>query len=133
VSADRLIIGHCGDSEDLRYLRELMDAGATIGMDRFGMEHVLPDDRRVSTVLELVDLGYTEKMVLSHDAAFFSRVTPPSWRAQHAPNWHMENLSRRIVPQLLAKGITEQDVHQMLVLNPARLLAPNGRASQEGR
>ena len=44
MSADRLIIGHCGDSEDLDYLRELMDAGATIGMDRFGMEHVLPDD-----------------------------------------------------------------------------------------
>jgi phosphotriesterase-related protein len=133
VSAERLIIGHCGDTEDVDYLRELMDAGATIGMDRFGMEHVLPDDRRVSTVLELVNLGYTEKMVLSHDAAFFSRVTPPSWRAQHAPSWHMENLSRHIVPQLLAKGVTEQDVHQMLVLNPARLLAPSGGTSREGR
>ena len=48
VAPDRLVIGHCGDSEDIDYLRELMDAGATIGMDRFGMEHVLPDDRRVS-------------------------------------------------------------------------------------
>lgn len=133
VPAERLIIGHCGDSEDLDYLRELMDSGATIGMDRFGMEHVLPDDRRVSTLLELVNLGYTEKMVLSHDAAFFSRVTPPSWRSHHAPNWHMENLSRRIVPQLLAKGVTEQDVDQMLVLNPARLLAPSGGTSREGR
>ena len=45
MAAERLVIGHCGDSEDLDYLRELMDAGATIGMDRFGMEHVLPDDR----------------------------------------------------------------------------------------
>ena len=133
VDADRLIIGHCGDSEDLDYLRELMDAGATIGMDRFGMEHVLPDARRVSTVLELVRLGYAEKMVLSHDAAFFSRVTPPSWRSRQAPNWHMENIPRRIVPQLLAAGATEQDVHQMLVLNPARLLAPSSRVSQESR
>jgi phosphotriesterase-related protein len=80
-----------------------------------------------------VNLGYTEKMVLSHDAAFFSRVTPPSWRAQHAPSWHMENLPRHIVPQLLAKGVTEQDVHQMLVLNPARLLAPSGGSSREDR
>ena len=40
--------------EDLDYLRELMDAGATIGMDRFGMEHVLPDDARVATVLTLL-------------------------------------------------------------------------------
>jgi phosphotriesterase-related protein len=133
VAAERLIIGHCGDSEDLDYLRELMDAGATIGMDRFGMEHVLPDDRRVRTVLELLRLGYAERMVLSHDAAFFSRVTPPSWRAEHTPNWHMENISSRIVPQLLAGGATEQDLHQMLVLNPARLLAPalTGRGAGE--
>ena len=50
-----------------------MDAGATIGMDRFGMEHVLPDEARVRTVLALLRLGYADRMVLSHDAAFFSR------------------------------------------------------------
>ena len=79
-----------------------MDAGATIGMDRFGMEHVLPDEARVAVVLALLRRGYADRMVLSHDAAFFSRVTPPSWRSRHVPNWHMENLPRRIVPQLLA-------------------------------
>ena len=81
VPLERVIIGHSGDSEDLVYLRELMDDGSTIGMDRFGMEHVLPDDRRVGIVLALLRLGYADRMVLSHDAAYFSHVTPPSWRA----------------------------------------------------
>lgn len=40
------------------------------------MEHVLPDERRVAVVLELLRLGYPDRMVLSHDAASFSRVTP---------------------------------------------------------
>ena len=125
VAAERLVIGHCGDSEDLGYLRELMDAGATIGMDRFGMEHVLPDDRRVATVLALLHEGYADRMVLSHDAAFFSRVTPPSWRAAHVPNWHMQNLPLRIIPMLQAGGATDEQVHQMTVANPARLLVPS--------
>jgi phosphotriesterase-related protein len=128
VALERLVIGHSGDSEDLDYLRELMDNGSTIGMDRFGMEHVLPDERRVQTVLELLRLGYADRMVLSHDAAFFSRVTPPSWRAQLAPHWHMENLSRRILPMLQQGGATETDLHQMMVLNPRRLLEPASRS-----
>lgn len=133
VDPERVVVGHCGDSEDLDYLRGLMDAGATIGMDRFGMEHVLPDERRVATVLRLLELGYADRMVLSHDAAFFSRVTPPSWRAAHTPHWHLENLPRRIVPQLLAGGASEQDVEQLLVHNPRRLLAPRVPAhSREG-
>ena len=133
VSPQRLIIGHCGDSEDLDYLRELMDAGATIGMDRFGMEHVLPDEARVAVVLELVRRGYADRMVLSHDAAFFSRVTPPSWRSRHVPNWHLQNLPCRIVPELLAGGVSEDEIQQMLVVNPARLLTPGlGQAEDLG-
>jgi phosphotriesterase-related protein len=102
-----------------------MDAGVTIGMDRFGMEHVLPDAARTATVLALLREGYADRMVLSHDAAFFSRVTPPSWRAAHVPHWNLENISRRILPALLAGGASEVQVHQMVVLNPARVLAPS--------
>ena len=125
VAADRLVVGHCGDSEDLDYLRSLMDAGAVIGMDRFGMEHVLPDQARIATVLTLLSEGYADRMVLSHDAAFFSRVTPPSWRAAQVPHWHMENLSRRILPALLDGGATQAQVHQLMVVNPARVLVPS--------
>ncbi|OZM78706.1 phosphotriesterase [Pseudonocardia sp. MH-G8] len=124
VAPERVVIGHSGDTEDLDYLRRLMDEGATIGMDRFGMEHVLSDDRRVATVLALLRLGYSDRMVLSHDAACFSRMTPPSWRAVHAPHWHYERISRRILPMLTAGGASEGDIQQMMTVNPARLLAP---------
>lgn len=122
VPAERIIIGHSGDTDDLDYLRELMDNGSTIGMDRFGMEHVLDDHRRVQTVVALLERGYADRMVLSHDAAFYSHVTPPSWRAANAPRWRMDTIPRRIVPALLDAGVAAGQIDQMLVRNPRRLL-----------
>lgn len=122
VAAERIIIGHSGDSEDIAYLRELMDNGSTIGMDRFGMEQVLPDERRARTVVALLELGYADRMVLSHDAAYYSHVTPPSWRAKSAPRWRMDTISRRIIPMLSDLGVSPAELEEMLVNNPRRLL-----------
>jgi phosphotriesterase-related protein len=124
-----VVIGHSGDTEDLDYLRALMDDGSTIGMDRFGMEHVLADDRRVRTVLALLRLGYADRMILSHDAAVFSHVTPPSWRSRKAPRWNMETIPSRILPMLREGGASEAELLQMLVLNPRRLLEPAAAAA----
>ena len=38
-----------------------MDNGSTIGMDRFGMEHVLPDERRIRTLVALLEQGYADR------------------------------------------------------------------------
>lgn len=125
VPPDRIVIGHSGDTDDLDYLKALMDNGSTIGMDRFGMEHVLPDEVRVQTVVALLRQGYGDRMVLSHDTAFYSHVTPPSWRARHAPNWRFERIPRMIVPMLLKAGASDTDIERLLVTNPSRILAPS--------
>ena len=130
VPPERVVIGHAGDTDDLDHLRALMDKGSTIGMDRFGMEHVLPDVRRVRTVLALLRLGYADRMILSHDAAMYSHVTPPSWRARMAPHWAMDSIPRRVLPMLRDGGATDAELHQMLVANPRRLLEPAMPAAQ---
>lgn len=122
VPLDRVVIGHSGDSTDLDYLRELAANGSFLGFDRFGMEHVASDEGRIRTLLFLLEEGFADQIVLSHDAAFFSRVTPPSWRAVNTPHWHMENLSRRIIPRLRDEGVSEQTITQLMVDNPRTLL-----------
>ncbi len=43
VDLRRVIIGHSGDSEDLDYLTKLADRGSYLGMDRFGIDIILPN------------------------------------------------------------------------------------------
>lgn len=123
VPLDRVVIGHSGDSTDLAYLRGLADRGSFLGFDRFGMEHVGRDEDRVRMLLQLLDAGYADRIVLSHDAAVFSRVTPPSWRAAHAPSWTMSHLFQVVLPRLRAAGLDETTEHQLMVVNPRSVLA----------
>ncbi|CAN5226184.1 phosphotriesterase [soil metagenome] len=57
VDLARVVIGHAGDSTDLDYLRRLMDAGSTIGMDRFGLESPVSTAERVRVVATLCAQG----------------------------------------------------------------------------
>ncbi len=125
VDLRRVVIGHSGDTTDLDYLMEIADAGSYLGMDRFGLDVLLPFEERVGTVLELLRRGYAEKMVLAHDAACFIDWFDPAAKRQAAPKWHVRHISEDVVPALLEGGASEQDIETMLVANP--------RAYFEGR
>lgn len=127
VPLDRVVIGHAGDSDDLDYLQRLADAGSFLGFDRFGMTHMAADEQRVDTLRRLLDRGYADRIVLSHDAAVFSRVTPPSWRARATPDWHMEHLHTGILPLLRAAGVGERQIDAMMVENTRRILTGEAR------
>ena len=126
VDPGHVVVGHSGDSTELDYLLALLDTGVLLGVDRFGMAHMGSDAARIDLVVELVARGHATQLVLSHDSAFFSRVTPPSWRREHTPHWTHDHLSRRIVPQLLERGIRQEDLDTMMIDNARRLLTPVG-------
>ena len=125
VDLRRVIIGHSGDSDDLGYLRGLMDRGSTIGMDRFGLEHFLPTAKRVEVLARLCAEGYAGKMVLSHDANCWTDLLSEDDKRRTRPLWHYNHISDDILPALRAAGVTEDQIDQMLVKNP--------RAIFEGR
>ena len=125
VDLSRVIIGHCGESTDFDYLRKLMDNGSTLGMDRFGFFGRELDEQRVDTVVALCEAGYADRMTLSHDYAFFSINTEPSARARMWPDWKHTRVSTYVLPALRDRGVSEAQIEQMMVRNPARLLTPH--------
>jgi phosphotriesterase-related protein len=79
VDLTKVVVGHAGDSNDLDYLKWIMDQGATIGCDRFGLDLFNPTADRVATIATLCGAGYADRIVLAHDAScytdFFSGET----------------------------------------------------------
>ena len=80
MDLSRVVIGHSGDTTDTSYLEELIDAGSYIGMERFGIDVILPFEERVATVAKMCGLGHAEKMVLSHDACCWADGVPDEGR-----------------------------------------------------
>lgn len=114
----KVVIGHSGDTTDLDYLMQVADAGSYLGMDRFGLDVLLPFEGRVATVLELLRRGYAEKMVLAHDASCFIDWFDPEAKRQAVPRWNYRHISEDVIPALLEGGASEDDIDTMLVTNP---------------
>lgn len=127
VDLTKVVIGHAGDSNDLDYLRSIMDRGATVGCDRFGLDLFNPTEQRVDTIATLCEQGYTDRIVLSHDAAcymdFFSGEAAQQALAATAPNWHYLHISRDVLPALRERGVSDEQIRTMLVDNPRRYFA----------
>jgi phosphotriesterase-related protein len=126
VDLGRVIIGHSGDTADLAYLERLIDAGSYLGMDRFGIDVLLPFEERVNTVAALCGRGYADRMVLSQDYAVFMDILP--WEAvpQLLPRWSYLHIHRDVLPALRERGVTEEQIEQMLVANPRAIFEAQG-------
>jgi len=122
VDLSRVVIGHSGDSTDLGYLEALLEAGSTLGMDRFGVDLFCPTHERVQTVARLCERGWAPQLVLSHDANCHIDWFDPALLAVGAPNWHFLHISRDILPALRAAGVSDEQIDQMLVEAPRRIL-----------
>jgi phosphotriesterase-related protein len=118
VDPARVMLAHCGDTTDLDYLEELAGSGVLLGMDRFGLDVLLPHEDRVATVVAMCERGHADKMILSQDAMVFTDWFPPGLREQTAPNWHFLHVVQDVVPELLRRGVTQEQVDLMLRANP---------------
>jgi phosphotriesterase-related protein len=68
VDLKNVIIGHLGDLFDISYMkRKWRDRGSVVGMDRFGIDAIVPLEFRAHSVAELCRTGYADRMILGHD------------------------------------------------------------------
>jgi phosphotriesterase-related protein len=115
-------IAHTGDTDDLDYIEELLGRGPYIGMDRYGLDIILPTEQRNATVVELCRRGHGERMTLSQDACATIDWFPAEMVAEMAPNWHFTYLWEGVLPALHEAGVSEEETSAMIGANVHRWL-----------
>jgi phosphotriesterase-related protein len=115
-------IAHTGDTDDLDYIERLLETGCWIGMDRYGLDLFLGTEPRNATVLALLERGYADRMFLSQDFCssidWFPREVQEYLKANEVPDWSMTFLFEKVIPELKERGMTDEQLDQMMVANP---------------
>jgi phosphotriesterase-related protein len=126
VPAHKIIIGHSCGTDDNAYHMKLIEGGSYLGFDRFGIEVLQPDAKRIASLLAVVKKGAASRVVVSHDSVW-------CWRGQPIPNteafaellavWTPSHFFTGIMPKLLEGGATKEQIEMMLVDNPRRFFS----------
>jgi phosphotriesterase-related protein len=83
---------------------------------------ILADELRIRNLVQMVEAGYRDNIVISHDhvVCLLGRVGPELYAA--LPNWSLKHIFEYIIPLLIERGLTKEDIDKTLIDNPRRLL-----------
>lgn len=120
---DRICIGHSADTTDVAYLEDLLNTGVYLSMDRYPGSGDRPGwEHRNATVKALIDRGWVGRLMLGHDYAPAPVAAGKPMAAPTGPTRYLF-VSTVAVPALTASGVSEDDIHTMMVDVPRRFLA----------
>lgn len=122
----RVVIGHCGDTNDVEYLEKILKRGSYIGLDRFGQDKHNSFENRMKVLIHLLKKGYIRQIILSHDHICYENNDKYE-RKEKVPvekeTIDLRYIHRFVLPVLRKEGVTEADIRQLLVENPKRVMS----------
>lgn len=125
VAPDRICISHIDVEDREDYVYALLKKGVYIEFDNFGKEYYIRrevrnsgyglfvhDTDRVTFLKKLIDDGYLRQILLSCDLCLKNLM--------HCyGGWGYDHVLTNIVPMMEDEGITNEQIHTLLVENPA--------------
>ena len=141
IDPGRVCIGHVSHVLEMDYHQGIIKKGALLGMDTYfwspQMEPSLLSDfgstfdpcggrsapgweERTAFLKELIDNGYGDRIMLSHDWVTVP-MGIPSWypTREQNPDGYLW-ITRGVLPRLRELGASEEAIHRLMVENPRR-------------
>jgi phosphotriesterase-related protein len=114
VSPERIMIDHI-DLDHVEHLRLVAERGVFLGFDTIGKARYRDDTLRLEVLCAMVELGYEDQIVLSHD------ISKPDYLRTNGGHGYVHLLGT-FVPRLRDR-VSEEAIDKFLIHNPRRLLA----------
>jgi phosphotriesterase-related protein len=118
----RVIIGHLGDRRGPKHLWPIAEQGVYLEVDNIGYLDYQPESVRADNVAALVKEGFGDRVLLSEDICMTGHL---KFNGGKGYGYLLEVF----IPMLRQRGLAEEDIHKLLVTNPARVFSravPNG-------
>lgn len=114
VAPEHVIISHLGDRRGISWWLPIAERGAWLSIDNLGfVGGYAPLDFRADNVAGLCAEGLAGQLMLSNDICELGQL-------ETYGGVGYGNVIRNFLPMLRERGVTEDDIHQMLVVNPGR-------------
>ncbi|MBQ9328032.1 MAG: hypothetical protein IJ225_05805 [Solobacterium sp.] len=111
VNPGHVVIGHQTSNPNLDEICRIMDLGFTVGFDQFGILSIpgIPtDEEKTENLLSLLEKGYEDQIVLSHDTIFDRMGYVSSSKPRYT-----DQIYREIIPILKTHGISENTIRKL--------------------
>ena len=104
---EKVIIGHCSDSYDLEYLEEIAKAKVYLAFDR-----IYPSayERQASVIAKLIERGYEDKILLSHDYFAFIDFGNSDFEKQKLGNRDFTTVHKKLIPTFEKLGVKKENI-----------------------
>ncbi|MBE6930120.1 MAG: phosphotriesterase-related protein [Ruminococcaceae bacterium] len=125
VDPSRICISHIDVEDREDYVFALLKKGVYVEFDNFGKEYYIRrevrnsgygcfvhDTERVTFLKKLIDAGYLRQVLLSCDVCLKNLLHTYG-------GWGYDHVLTNIVPMMEDEGITAEQIHTLLVTNPA--------------
>jgi phosphotriesterase-related protein len=135
VNLQRVKVDHLSDTTDLEYISWVAEQGCYLGMDRLPGIHVPPlvrvsPESRVNTIKALIDAGFEDRILLSHDtflvSSFFDTLPDDVKNKLHADNpYGFLYINKFVLPKLKELGVSDKTINKMCIDNPRNYFEGN--------
>ncbi len=115
IDLSTVTIGHLDLTGDIEYILEVLRTGVYVAFDTIGKENYMSDKVRIEMIQRIIKEGFIDKVFFSMD------ITRKSNLEQNGGIGY-KYLFEKFLPQCISSGILEEQIENILIVNPQKFL-----------